>query len=457
VSDHALRVLEFPRVLEAVAGRAGSTLGRSALLAVRPGVDRGATGRELARVEETLRILREHPEWAPPLPPDARGPLRTLHLADAVLDPPGLLLLGHLLEGSELLAASLVRMAKADESAPDGPDPREKGREGRRSAGLLGKLRSRLPVLPEESGRIREILDQDGRVRDGASPDLRRIRRKLTDARNRIVRRLEAFLDGLPDRLRVPDASVSVREGRYVVPIRREGRSEVGGVVLGESGTGATLFVEPPLASQLMNELLELERADAAEIQRILRTATERLRPYRDKLEEGLGALVEFDTLWARALVARDWEASLPELLEPEEEGIRVIRGRHPLLVELGAGEVVPFDLELAPGERAVVVSGPNTGGKTVLLKALGLIVLLARSGILPPVGPGTRLPVFRRVLADIGDEQSIAESLSTFSAHLANAREIVEAAAPGTLVLIDEMGTGTDPAEGAALGRGIR
>ena len=457
VNEHSLALLEFPQVLEAVAERAGSELGREALLARRPGVATEALRAELLRVEATFGILMDHPDWAPPLPPDAREALQVLGTEGGVLDPVQLHRLGRLLQAARELSLALERMtgreAEFRAESRESPDPSGGGAP---VADPLQALRRRLPLLPAPEERIREVVDDDARIRDGASPDLRRIRRTLAAARSRIVRRLEAFLDGLPERIRVPDASVSVREGRYVVPIRREGKSEVGGVILGESGTGATLFVEPPLASRLMNELLELEREEDAEIHRILREVTGRLRIHGPEMAEGLDALVTFDTLWARALTARAWGAFRPELADPGDEQIRVLGARHPLLLEKGEGTVIPFDLELGPDERAVVISGPNTGGKTVLLKATGLLFLLAQSGIFPPVAPGTRFPVIRRVVADIGDEQSIAESLSTFSAHLANAREIVEAAGPGTLVLMDEMGTGTDPAEGAALARSL-
>jgi DNA mismatch repair protein MutS2 len=173
------------------------------------------------------------------------------------------------------------------------------------------------------------------------------------------------------------------------------------------------------------------------------------------RLEEGFDAQVDFDSLWARALTARDWDAVSPEIVDGESGDLRIEEGRHPLLLERG-DDVVPFSLELAADERVVVISGPNTGGKTVLMKAIGLIHLLSQSGIVPPVRVGSRIGVMREVFADIGDEQSIAESLSTFSAHVENARRILEGAGPASLVLIDEMGTGTDPDEGAALSRAI-
>lgn len=286
---------------------------------------------------------------------------------------------------------------------------------------------------------------------DGASADLRRLRARLRGAHTKIVRKLEAFARDLPERYGVADASVTVREGRYVVPIRREGKREVGGIVHDESHTGATLFVEPPMAIALMNELRGLEREEAREVHKILTELTGELRPHQGALTGSRQALVDFDSLFARARAAREWKGFPPTLTEAFE-GLKVVRGRHPLLLSASGDEVVPFHLSLEPHERVLVVSGPNTGGKSVFLKAVGLIASLTQSGVVPPVDKGTRLPIFSSFFADIGDEQSIAESLSTFSAHLSNWKEIAENADAGSLVLMDEMGTGTDPVEGAAL-----
>jgi DNA mismatch repair protein MutS2 len=253
----------------------------------------------------------------------------------------------------------------------------------------------------------------------------------------------------------VADASVTVREGRYVIPVRREGRGEVGGIVHDESGTGATLFIEPPVAIEMMNRLRELEAAEAREVLRILRELTVKLRPHQAELTESLHALVRLDSIFARARYALRVGGHLPEILPPGSQDLHVVQGRHPLLLA-GVSEVVPFDLEMEDGERTLLISGPNTGGKTVLLKALGLISLLTQSGVIPPVGPGSRLPVFGAVFADIGDEQSIEASLSTFSAHLKNLRETLEGADGDSLVLIDEIGSGTDPVEGGALAQAI-
>lgn len=240
-----------------------------------------------------------------------------------------------------------------------------------------------------------------------------------------------------------------------MIPIRREGRGDVGGIVHDESSTGQTLFIEPPLAIELMNELRELELAEAREVQRILRELTDSLRPQREWLTTTLDAMVAIDGLSARARYALEFNGRRPRIDERGTREYNVVEGYHPLLLA-GPERTVPFDLRLEPGERTLLVSGPNTGGKTVLLKAIGLISALAQAGVIPPVGRGTHLPLFGDIFADIGDEQSIEASLSTFSGHLKNLREVVEAAGPDSLVLIDEIGSGTDPAEGGALARSI-
>ncbi len=447
MNRHALDVLEFDLVLRAVAARAGSELGREALLSRSPQADLAAVTTELERVAEARAHLEQHPEWAPPLPPDARRALRVLEMEGGVLEAEDLLVALRLLQASAGLRRALDEAPAEDATDPGAASPAPRH---------LTAMGAELTAWPEEEARLERTVDDEGRIRDRASPELRSIRTKLRAARSRIVSRLEAYLRTLSDRIRVPDASVTVRDGRFVIPIRREGKSEVGGIIHGESGSGATLFVEPPLALRLMSELSELERDEAIEVERILRDASGRLRGRAGELRLAFEVLVDFDTLWARALTARAWDASRPEILPRGEEEFEVLDGRHPLLIEQGVGPVVPFFLHLEADERAMVVSGPNTGGKTVLLKAVGLLPLLAQTGIFPPVGPGSRLPIIEDVFADIGDEQSIAESLSTFSAHLANAREILEGAGPDTLVLMDEMGTGTDPAEGAALARAL-
>jgi DNA mismatch repair protein MutS2 len=437
LSAHALEVLEFVRVLERVAARASSPQARTRIVALRPEDDREGIRRELGRVGATMRFVEEKPGWGMPPVPSVEGALQGMAARGAVLEPAQLHAVGVLLRSSRILGSELDGR---EEAYPE-----------------LTTVRERLVEDEDLEETLERAVDAEGQVLDTASKELRRVRDRMKGAHARIVRQLERYLGTLPERFVVPDASVSIREGRYVIPVRREGKSEVGGIVHDESQTGTTLFVEPPLAIELMNQLRDLEREEAREIRRILGDLTARVAPLRDGLSGALDALLEFDTLHARARTALAWGGSVPDMVEDAGAGFRLEGARHPLLLEaMGRDEVIPYDLEVLPGERALVVSGPNTGGKSVFLKATGLISALAQSGVVPPVGPDTRLPVFRSFFADIGDEQSIAESLSTFSAHLGNLAEIVRGADDRSMVLIDEMGTGTDPAEGAALARAV-
>jgi DNA mismatch repair protein MutS2 len=435
VNAHGLAVLELAEALALVAGHASSELGAAAVRALEPTDARGWIEPELRRVDQMAAFLLRAEEWSPPPVPDVRQPLRRLALEGAVLDGAALRDVGVLLASGRQAREALSRQAR------DYP--------------LLVEVAERLVAREPEEQDVRRTVDDGGLVRDGASRELARLRRDLRGARARIVERLEQYMASLPERVRVADASVTVREGRFVIPIRREGRGEVGGLVHDESATGVTLFVEPPVAIELMNRLRELELAEAREVQRILRELSDRLRPHAAELMGSLEALVALDSLYARGRYALHFDGRRPELAPPGARAYVVVNGRHPLLLA-GAEPIVPFDLALEPDEGTLLVSGPNTGGKTVLLKAMGLISALVQAGVVPPVGQGTTLPIFRDIFADIGDEQSIEASLSTFSAHLRNLREILEQADDACLALIDEIGSGTDPAEGGALAAAI-
>jgi DNA mismatch repair protein MutS2 len=436
VSEHALRVLEFERVLEGIAGRASSDAGREAIRTLRPSSDIEWIRRELTRVEDVRSLLESASPWGLPAIPSLRSTLDLLLVEGSVLLADDLYAIGVLLGSGREVRSVLVEHGSELES--------------------LHPIRERLVTEEALQRRIERSVDESGGVLDTASSDLKRIRSGLRRAQQTLVRRLEAYMKELPDRFRVDDASVTLRDGRYVIPIRREGKGEVGGIVHDESATGVTLFVEPPVALGLMNELRELERQEQREVHRVLTELTSTCRPLAPSLLGGFEALVELDSMCARARVAGEWDAASPRMLDGRKTAFRISRGRHPLLLARNDLTVIPFELLLEPDERVLVVSGPNTGGKSVLLKATGLIASLAQSGIVPPVGPGTELPVFRSFFADIGDEQSISQDLSTFSAHLANLKDILDRADDGSMVLIDEMGTGTDPSEGAALARAI-
>ncbi len=436
MNDHALLVLEFREALSLVAGRAIGELGRDAVLRLAPGSDPESIRREHRQVWDLAEVLEEAGSWYPPNYPDAFPALARLDVQGTVLEPTELRVFSTLLEASESLAEFLSASADGYPSL----------------VGLGGSL----CVQPELNARLLRTIAPDGSILDSASPALRSIRRSLNSLRGRIVGRLEKYLSTVDERFLVPDASVTIREGRYVVPIRREGRGAVGGAIHGESATGQTLFVEPPIGQEMMGEIRGLERDQSREIFRILRELSEELAPLAPSLRATQQALVEFDSRYARARAALAWGSQPIDIPSHAEGALKIVSGRHPILFEKLGSDTIPFDLELEGDERILVVSGPNTGGKSVFLKSVGLFAALSQAGVVPPAKTGTRLPIFRQIFADIGDEQSIQDDLSTFSAHIVNLKTVLETAGPDCLVLIDEMGTGTDPEEGAALSRAI-
>jgi DNA mismatch repair protein MutS2 len=437
VNAHALGILEYPRLLDVVAGFAASALGAARVRALAPRSDIPWLETEHRRVGAVRGLLDGDLPWHPEPVPELEAALHRLRVS-------GIMWTSHELLG----AAVLLRSARRT---------REALRDERRPAilrAVLAPFVERMVVAKSEEEQIERAIGEDGLVRDEASPALRRIRRELRASHGELVRILERVMGGLEAHHRAPDMSVTVREGRYVIPVRREGVRQVGGIVHGASGTGGTLFVEPPAAIEFGNRIRELEGEEQEEVERVLRELTDLLRPHRDAMLDSLDALAELDSLYARARYAVRYECT-PAALVPAREGFEVHDGRHPLLLAKGV-DVVPFSLGLTADERTLLVSGPNTGGKTVFLKALGLISAMSQAGIPSPVGAESRVPVFDDVFADVGDEQSIEASLSTFSAHLKNLSEILRLATRDSLVLIDELGSGTDPQEGAALGWAI-
>jgi len=424
--DAALDTLEFGRALEAVAGLAAGTLGAERVRCRRPTADLDWIRGELEAVEEVAVLYRRKTPLLVEPAPDATTALARLRVEGSVLDGTELARVRALLRACRLNSAELRRVA---EEAP-----------------LAAALAVPVPDKALDR-RLEAALDDDGQLLDGASPELAVARREVRSARTRLVKRLEAILRATEGS---GEAGVTVRGGRYVIPVRRDSRQRPAGIIHDESASQGTLFLEPTEAIELGNALREAEAAEDRERLRVLRNLTAMLRPAWPDLRAGAEMCVRMDDLAARARYASAVEGYRPEML-PAPAALVILHGRHPLL--LAAGEaVVPFDLTLDRAERTLVISGPNTGGKTVLLKAVGLLGALAQSGIIPPVGAGSQLPVFTRVFADIGDHQSLAANLSTFSAHIAALRHILDDADPATLVLLDEIGSGTDPAEGAAL-----
>ena len=432
-SADGLETIEFAPVLELVAGYAAGPLGAARVRARLPTLDLDWIGLELTRVGEVAGLFRRGDVLLAEAVPDVSRALARLRIEGSVLEGADLVAIQRMLGAARRVHADLRRV---QETAP------------------LAAALSRPLADKAIERRLEQSLDADGSLLDTASPALAAARREVHQARHRLLRRLDALLRGLDATVAGADASVTVRGGRYVIPVRRDSRSRPAGIVHDESGSAGTLFVEPTEAIELGNALREAEVEEERETLRVLRELSAMLRPALPTLRDSVEMCVAVDDLVARGRYAAASEGEVPEMVAAPA-GIRVANGRHPLLLA-GPGGVVPFDLEMDPSERTLLISGPNTGGKTVLLKAVGLASALAQSGIVPPVGPATRLPAFDGFFADIGDRQSISASLSTFSAHVAMLRRVLAEANAGALVLLDEVGSGTDPAEGAALAAAI-
>jgi DNA mismatch repair protein MutS2 len=429
VNQDTSATLELERALSIVAGWAAGPLGIESILARRPGVDRAEIDRDLELVREGISLLR-HPEGFDIVAaPDIRSSLDRLRIEGSVLDGPDLVTLRTALTASRLVAAELKRVASR--------------------GAMVGALAVPVPERRIES-RLEAALDEQGELNDNASPGLLRARRAVQAAREKLIKKLEAMLRGAEPGAVPSGASVTMRNGRYVIPVRRDARARPTGIVHDESGSAGTLFIEPSDAIDLGNGLREAVSDEAREVLAVLRELTDLLRPHHEEIRAAHAMCIAADDLQARARYARSVDAEVPAIGAPGSP-IELKQARHPVLLAQ-AGDAIAFDLVLEQGERTLVISGPNAGGKTVLLKAVGLSVALVQSGIVPPLGIGSRVPVCTRIIADIGDHQSIAANLSTFSAHLATLREIFANADGGTLVLLDELGSGTDPAEGAAL-----
>jgi DNA mismatch repair protein MutS2 len=309
--------------------------------------------------------------------------------------------------------------------------------------GLCERLADHKPL--EDS--IKMCIDENAQVLDSASPELSRIRHELKLNESRVRERLEQMVRTPSIQKMLQDNIVTIRNERYVIPVKQEYRAHFGGMIHDQSASGATLFIEPESVVQLNNKLRELSLKEQAEIEKILRSLTGKVGEVADELLANVDVLAELDFIFAKAGLSRELKATKPVM---NDRGfIKIKRGRHPLIP---ADKVVPLDIELGNQYSTIIVTGPNTGGKTVSLKCIGLLSLMAMSGLFIPAEEGSQLCVFDAIYADIGDEQSIEQNLSTFSSHMTNIIRILKNMTPKSLVLLDELGAGTDPAEGSAL-----
>ncbi|MCM3096984.1 endonuclease MutS2 [Priestia megaterium] len=305
----------------------------------------------------------------------------------------------------------------------------------------------KLMPLPEVEQTIKMSIDENGTVLDGASDQLRGIRQKLRSTESRIREKLESLIRSSSAQKMLSDAIVTIRNERFVIPVKQEYRSAYGGIVHDQSSSGATLFIEPQAIVTLNNELQEAKVKEKQEIERILIALTVQVAEVANELRQNVYLLGELDFMFAKGRYSHELKASKPKM---NDRGyIKLVKAKHPLIAQ---EDVVANDIELGDQYTSIVITGPNTGGKTVTLKTLGLFTLMTQAGLQIPALDGSEMAVFKHVFADIGDEQSIEQSLSTFSSHMVNIVDILQKVDHESLVLFDELGAGTDPQEGAAL-----
>lgn len=436
VDDHALRVLEFDKLVTLLAAETSFSCGRELALALRPASDFDSVRAAQALTAEMRRLDQMGIDIPFAGARDIRGTIRAAAIAQ-------------LIEPSDLVEAAGALRATA------------------RARNTIERLADRVPGLARIVERIRDLrpftdavetaIGARGEVADSASEQLATARRELRIARERLEQRAQAALADAIRRDLAQEALLTERNGRKVIPVKADFRGRVTGIVHDVSSSGATVFIEPVAVVEAGNQVRELELAEDREVRRVLQRLASLLGSRAEDAEDALSALAELDLLHAKVRLGRRIRADLP----PPGDGtswlapdglVSLLRARHPLL----AGDVVPIDLDVGGHQPGLLITGPNTGGKTVALKTVGLLTLMAQAGIPISCAEGSRVVVFEQVFADIGDEQSLEQSLSTFSSHMRTVTSILAHARPRTLVLLDELGAGTDPAEGSALARAI-
>jgi len=443
----AFTTLEFDRIVEAVVSCALTPLGADELSRLRPLIDARAVRSAQTDTTEAVRFAAANG----PMPLEA-----PLHLDEAVA---ALAIEAQALEPLQLLSlvsflSSVQRVCRSVTTATTGPYP------------ALSAIVNGVSNWDRECGSVRQKIDASGEVADDASPELKTLRGRLRKQRNRLRGNLEAYLHGRETARYLQEQVVSERNGRFVLVVRSEHRAGIPGIVHGTSSSGASLFLEPLSTVDINNEIVALDEQEREEVRRVLLLLSTTFRRRALDLRRTLTVATGLDVLQAKAAFAGivgGVEAHISN-----DQALDLREARHPLLMTSVASRIgqateageriepVPVDVVMTPPTRALVITGPNTGGKTVALKTAGLLSLMAQAGLHIPAAAGAQVPVFRSVFADIGDEQSIAANLSTFSGHVANIVGMDRRLSIPGLILLDEVGAGTDPVEGGALGRAV-
>jgi DNA mismatch repair protein MutS2 len=438
MDEKSLEILEFPRIREILAGYTSFPVGAELVRELVPLTDFDTVKKLLNEAEEARYLLSVDREFSIGDAHDIREIVSAAALGK-ILEPTSLIEIQQTLSVFRLARAGLAQVAT--------------------EVPLLWQIAKEIKPLSDIEKQITHCISPGGEVLDRASVKLASVRRRLRDTRHSLREKLESIIREPGVQKLVQESIITEREGRYVIPVKNEMRRDIEGITHDVSNTGATVFVEPWATIELGNAVKELVTEERYEIERILRELSQAAGVYDTEIQQNTALLAELDVALAKGKYSRAVKASTPELVgfssNRENNGgsfIRLVEGRHPLLGE----NAVPLTVEVGKEYSTLVITGPNTGGKTVALKTIGLMSLMTQAGIPVPVAPETRLPVFDGVFADIGDEQSIEQTLSSFSWHVGNIVRIIEHATPRSLVLLDELGTATDPAEGSALARAV-
>ena len=426
MNKKGLKVLEYNKIIEMLKAQANSQMAKERLAALLPETEIHRIREGLAETSEAVTVIVK--KGALPL-----GEIYDINSALHFARKGGTLTMRQLLQilYNMKVTGNVITFLKSDlEYLP-----------------IIMGMSEVLVAFPKLAERIdRSILSED-EMADSASPELRNIRRSIARQNEAIRSKMNHILNSSDNKTFLQDAIVTMRDGRYVVPVKAEHRAKMPGIIHDQSSSGATIFIEPQVIVNLNNELRELELAEKAEIERILAELTSAVAEHFHDLINNQKILIELDIIFAKGKLSYKMQAEEPSI---NEEGFLDLRlARHPLI---DPKKVVPINLSIGKEYQTLVITGPNTGGKTVTLKTAGLLAMMAQSGLHIPAASTSSLPIYREIFADIGDEQSIEQSLSTFSSHMKNTVYLVEKAGSGTLVLLDELGAGTDPTEGAAL-----
>ena len=433
MNEKALRVLEYNKIIDMLAGKAGSPAGKELCRNLRPSADLSEIRQRQTETTDALARIYKNGGLSFAGIRDIRGSVMRLKIG-GTLGIPELLHIASTLD----VAAKVKSYGSENVSEEDTDDS-------------LTEYFSLLEPLTPLRREIRRCLPDEETVADDASPALKDVRRQIRNTNERIHGQLTAMVSSASLAPKLQDNIITMRGGRYCIPVKAEYRSQVPGMIHDQSSTGSTLFIEPMAIVKLNNDLRELAGKEAEEIQHILENLSEEAAQAIQMIESDISLLTTLDFIFARASLSRSYNGSAPEF--NTEGRIDIRRGRHPLL---DPHKVVPIDLHFGDSHRMLIITVPNTGGKTVSLKTIGLFTLMGQAGLHIPAAEGSKLSVFHEVFADIGDEQSIEQNLSTFSSHMTNIVSILEGADEHTLILLDELCAGTDPTEGAALATSI-